>query len=180
MASLVQEGSEGPEVKELQEALIAQGYYVGAVDSHFGIKTGVALGYFQSCNNLTIDGIAGPQVFELLGIHGQQPGSVEMTLPPADARIVDWTYDVEVNASTETDVRVVVWFRAGGEEVHAEASVHVPANGNATASVEVPESVRDAEAEVHTTALAFLPGQVDHPADQKASHFWVDRIEGIS
>jgi hypothetical protein len=175
MATL-QEGSQGDEVKALQEALVAQGYYVGAVDSVFGIKTGVALGYFQSCNNLSIDGIAGPQVFELLGIGGVQPGSVEMTLPEADARISNFVYDVVVNASTETDVRVVVWFRTGGEEVHAEATVHVPADGNATASIDVPESLRDAEAEVHTTALAFLPGQVDHPADQKASHFWVDRI----
>lgn len=176
MATL-QDGSRGDEVKGLQEALVAQGYYVGTVDGVFGIKTGVALGYFQSCNNLAIDGIAGPQVFELLGIgSGAQPGSVEMTLPPADARIANFVYDVEVNASTETDVRVVVWFRTGGEEVHAEATVHVPADGNATASIDVPESLRDAEAEVHTTALAFLPGQVDHPADQKASHFWVDRI----
>jgi len=175
MATL-QEGSHGPEVTALQEALVAQGYYVGAVDGVFGMKTGVALGYFQSCNNLTIDGVAGPQVYELLGIGGNQPGAVEMTLPAADARIGDFVYNVEVNASTETDVRVVVWFRAGGEETHAEASVHVPANGNATAAIDIPESFRDAETEVHTTALAFLPGQVDQPADQKASHFWVDRV----
>jgi peptidoglycan hydrolase-like protein with peptidoglycan-binding domain len=174
MARTLQEGSEGPEVKELQEALVAQGYYVGAVDSRFGIKTRVALGYFQSCNNLPIDGVASAQVFEILGIHGQQPGAVEMTLP-ADARVSDFVYNVEVNASTETDVRVVVWFQVGGEQTHAEATVHVPANGNATAAIDIPESVRDAEAEVHTTAHAFLPGQVDHPADQKASHFWVDK-----
>jgi peptidoglycan hydrolase-like protein with peptidoglycan-binding domain len=176
MATL-QEGSKGDEVKGLQEALVAQGYYVGSVDGVFGIKTGVALGYFQSCNNLAIDGVAGPQVFELLGIgSGAQPGAVEMTLPAADARISNFVYDVEVNASTETDVRVVVWFQTGGEQIHAEESVHVPANGNATAAIEIPESLRDAEAEVHTTVLAFLPGQNEHPADQKASHFWVDKI----
>lgn len=170
----LQEGSRGPEVTALQEALVAQGYYVGSVDGEFGTKTSVALGYFQSCNNLAINGEAGPQVLELLGI-GQRPGAVEMTLPAADARISDTVYSVGVNASTETDVRVVVWFQVGSEQVHAEASVHVPANGNATAEVNIPESVLDAEAEVHTTALAFVPGQVDEPADQKASHFWVDR-----
>jgi peptidoglycan hydrolase-like protein with peptidoglycan-binding domain len=174
MARLV-EGSRGPEVTALQEALVAQGYYVGSVDGVFGLKTSVALGYFQSCNNLKIDGEAGPQVMELLGI-GQQPGAVEMTLPEADARISDSTYAVEVNASTETDVRVVVWFQVGGEQVHSEETVHVPADGNATANIEIPESVRDTESEVHTTVLAFVPGQVDHPADQKASHFWVDKI----
>jgi Putative peptidoglycan binding domain len=154
---------------------VAQGYYVGSVDGVFGIKTSVALGYFQSCNNLAVDGTANPQVLELLGI-GQQPGAVEMTLPEADARIADSVYAVEVNASTETDVRVVVWFRAGGEEVNSEATVHVPANGNATAAIDIPESLRDSETEVHTTALAFLPGQNEHPADQKASHFWVDKL----
>lgn len=174
MPTVLQPGSQGTEVKTLQEALVAQGYYVGAVDSDFGNKTAAAVAYFQSCNNLTIDAVAGPQVFELLGI-GEQPGAVEMALPAADARISDFVYNVEVNASTETDVRVVVWFQVGAEQVNAEASVHVPANGNATAAIDIPESVRDAEAEVHTTALAFLPGQVDHPADQKASHFWVDR-----
>ena len=171
----LQEGARGPQVTALQEALVAQGYYVGSVDGEFGIKTSVALGYFQSCNNLKIDAIAGPQVMELLGI-GQRPGAVEMTLPAADARISDSVYAVEVNASTETDVRVVVWFQVGGEQVHSEASVHVPANGNATAQIEIPESVRDAEMEVHTTVLAFVPGEVDEPADQKASHFWVDKI----
>ena len=170
----LEQGARGPEVTALQEALVAQGYYVGRVDGEFGLKTSVALGYFQSCNNLEIDGAAGPQVLELLGI-GQQAGAVEMTLPAADARISDSVYAVEVNASTETDVRVVVWFQVGGEQVNAEATVHVPADGNATAEITIPASVLDAEAEVHTTALAFLPGQVDHPADQKASHFWVDR-----
>ena len=69
-----------------------------------------------------------------------------------------------------------MWFQVGGEQVNAEATVHVPADGNATAEIAIPESVLDTESEVHTTVLAFVPGQVDHPADQKASHFWVDKI----
>ncbi len=172
----LQMGSRGPAVRALKVALVAQGYFVGTVDENFEEKCTAAVAYFQSVHGLKIDGIAGRRTHELLGI-GQSPGAVEMTLPAPDALIFQHRYDVVVNASTETDVRVVAWFRGvGSEQTQAEATVHVPANGNATASIEIPESVRDTEGEIHVTALAYLPADPNRAVDEKASHFWIDRL----
>ena len=52
-------GSEGSEVKQLQQKLKDLGYLSGSVDGKFGIATEAAVIAFQKNNNLTADGKAG-------------------------------------------------------------------------------------------------------------------------
>ena len=51
-------GSQGDEVKKLQEALNSQGYGL-SVDGIYGAKTQAAVRDYQSKNGLSVDGIAG-------------------------------------------------------------------------------------------------------------------------
>jgi peptidoglycan hydrolase-like protein with peptidoglycan-binding domain len=163
--------SHGPEVEALQNALVAQGYYVGTVDGKYGNRTAAAVAYFQSCNGLTIDGIAGPQTQQMLGID-HHAGAVEMTLPAADAVTGDH-YAVTVNVSHATHVRVVVWFTAGTTQVNTEGSVDAQPGAAATVTVEIPTDIRAHEDEVHVTAYAF--DQQGTQLDEKAGSFWMNR-----
>ena len=52
-------GSEGPEVKKLQQKLKDLGYLSGSADGKFGVATEAAVIAFQKNNNLTADGKAG-------------------------------------------------------------------------------------------------------------------------
>ena len=169
--TVLEHGSEGAGVTALQNALVAQGYYLGAVDGKFGDRTAAALVYFQSCNSLTIDGKAGPHTQQYLNI-SQTAGAVEMTLPAADA-VAGTEYAVSVAASVDSQVRVVVWFRAGSVQEHAEQGVHVAAGATATATVTIPTEVRAHENEVHVTALAF--NSTGEQIDEKTGHFWLNR-----
>lgn len=51
----------GPEVTELQRKLADAGFYTGAVDGVFGLRTQSVLRNFQCAKGLVADGIAGPQ-----------------------------------------------------------------------------------------------------------------------
>jgi peptidoglycan hydrolase-like protein with peptidoglycan-binding domain len=169
---VLQEGSRGPEVEALQKALVAQGYFVGAIDGVYGLRTVAAVVYFQSVNNLTIDGMAGSQTLQLLGI-GDSPGSVEMTLPAPDAVKGD-KYAITLHASVTTPVRVVVWFTAGSKQEHTEESTTVNAGAAGSVTVNVPTGITEHEGEVHVHAYAF-PQSGTEPLDQKASSFWVNK-----
>ena len=170
--AVLQENSKGPEVEALQKALIAQGYYVGAVDGVFGMRTVAAVLYFQSVNNLKIDAVAGPQTLELLGI-SDRPGAVEITLPAPDSVKGD-RYEVILHASVDTPVRVVVWFTAGTLQEHTEASATAHAGSATAVTVTPPSGISDHEGEVHVHAYV-LPQNGTEPIDQKASSFWVNR-----
>lgn len=69
----VQMGSSGEDVREVQQALVDQGYYVGSVDGQFGPKTDAAVRYYQSCNGLTVDGIVGSVTAGSLGVELDRP-----------------------------------------------------------------------------------------------------------
>jgi peptidoglycan hydrolase-like protein with peptidoglycan-binding domain len=166
------ENSKGPEVEALQKALVAQGYFVGALDGVYGMRTTAAVGYFQSVNGLTVDGIAGPQTLELLGIT-DRPGSVEITLPAPDAVKGDG-YEVILHSSVDTPVRLVVWFTAGSLQEHTEATATVRAGTATSVTVTPPSGINAHEGEVHVHAYALPPNGND-PLDQKASSFWVNR-----
>ncbi len=86
-------GAAGPEVKELQLRLKAQGYYNGNVGGNFGPGTEAAVKAFQRANGLKVDGWAGPQTMARLR-GGAAPTPTAPTAPttptaPAsnDARI---------------------------------------------------------------------------------------------
>jgi len=59
-------GSEGPEVKQVQETLIALDFKPGEVDGVFGVYTHSAVKSFQVWAQITNDGIIGPATWEKL------------------------------------------------------------------------------------------------------------------
>ncbi len=58
-SSTLKEGSEGSDVKRLQQRLKDLGYYTGSVDGKFGKGTEQAVRDFQAAHKLTVDGKAG-------------------------------------------------------------------------------------------------------------------------
>jgi len=61
-------GSRGTEVRTIQEKLKRWGYYTGNVDGIYGSLTVSAVKRFQRKNGLTVDGIAGIQTLNAMGI----------------------------------------------------------------------------------------------------------------
>ena len=68
-------GSRGDEVKQIQTKLKNWGYYKGNVDGIFGEQTKQAVISFQKKNNLTADGVAGPQTLKAMGITSSSSSS---------------------------------------------------------------------------------------------------------
>ena len=60
-------GTSGPEVEQVQIALVAFGYPI-AVDGTYGPRTEAAVRDFQAANDLEVDGIAGPDTQTALGL----------------------------------------------------------------------------------------------------------------
>ena len=60
-------GSEGDDVKALQQALLARGINCGAADGIFGPKTEAAVKRFQEREGLAADGIVGPMTMAAMG-----------------------------------------------------------------------------------------------------------------
>lgn len=78
-------GSSGPEVKELQLRLKAQGYYNGNIGGNFGPGTEAAVKAFQRANRLTVDGWAGPQTMaKLRGTTSTTPTSPTAPTAPVN------------------------------------------------------------------------------------------------
>ena len=62
-------GSRGDEVRQIQTKLRRWGYYTGSIDGIYGSQTQKAVRYFQSKNGLTVDGIAGKNTLNAMGIY---------------------------------------------------------------------------------------------------------------
>ena len=62
----LERGSEGQDVRDLQEALIELGFKPGEVDGDFGVYTESAVQAFQTWAQVTVDGIVGEQTWEKL------------------------------------------------------------------------------------------------------------------
>ena len=69
-SALSKMGSRGDEVLQMQQKLKDMGYYQGNVDGMYGYQTMNAVKEFQSDNSLSVDGIAGTQTLQALGITG--------------------------------------------------------------------------------------------------------------
>ena len=67
-ALTLRQGSKGETVKTVQQKLKNWGYYTGAVDGIYGVKTVAAVTLFQKKNGLTVDGIAGAKTLAAMGI----------------------------------------------------------------------------------------------------------------
>ena len=64
--SLLQFGSEGPEVQSVQALLQLLGYYSGQIDGRYQESTVIAVSAFQKAAGLNEDGIIGPTTWEKL------------------------------------------------------------------------------------------------------------------
>ena len=72
MYATLRRGMYGTPVKEMQEALIKQGYFTGVADGYYGESTENAVKAFQRYNGLQIDGVAGPATLRTL-LYGAYP-----------------------------------------------------------------------------------------------------------
>ena len=66
----LEKGDEGPEVKEMQEALLKKGFDPKGIDGKFGPNTEKALKAFQKANGLVVDGKCGPKTKAVLYSEG--------------------------------------------------------------------------------------------------------------
>ncbi|MTT33149.1 peptidoglycan-binding protein [Terrilactibacillus sp. BCM23-1] len=60
-------GNTGEDVKQLQNVLNKKGYYQAKMDGVFGSLTKEAVMELQKNNNITVDGIVGPETYRFLG-----------------------------------------------------------------------------------------------------------------
>ena len=72
-AASYKRGSTGSVVTQIQQKLLNWGYYDGAVDGVYGSRTEAAVTWFQKKNGLTVDGKAGPQTLNAMGIYAAGP-----------------------------------------------------------------------------------------------------------
>ncbi len=61
-------GSRGQTVRQVQSRLAQWDYYHGPIDGIFGQQTSEAVRLFQRRNNLTVDGVVGPETYAALGM----------------------------------------------------------------------------------------------------------------
>lgn len=77
-------GSEGADVKRMQQRLKNLGYYSGSVDGKFGQGTEQSVRDFQANNGLTVDGKAGKRTLEVLyGSNAKKKTASSVTAPPS-------------------------------------------------------------------------------------------------
>ena len=67
-AAVLNQGSNGSEVREVQRRLKLWGYYNGSVDGVFGAGTKAAVISFQKKNGLKADGVVGKATYKALGM----------------------------------------------------------------------------------------------------------------
>ena len=68
-------GSRGDEVRRIQQKLKALGFFEGAVDGIYGVKTQSAVRRFQKSVGITADGIAGTKTLLYLGLGNDSSSS---------------------------------------------------------------------------------------------------------
>jgi N-acetylmuramoyl-L-alanine amidase len=68
-------GSQGNEVRTVQDKLLRWGYYDGYVDGIFGARTYRAVRRFQERNGLNVDGVVGTSTAQALGMASAASGS---------------------------------------------------------------------------------------------------------
>ncbi|MDR7857578.1 spore cortex-lytic enzyme [Tissierella sp.] len=61
-------GSQGQDVRTVQDKLLRWRYYDGSVDGVYGARTYRAVRKFQAKNGLTVDGVVGPSTAKALGM----------------------------------------------------------------------------------------------------------------
>ncbi|MCQ2453557.1 MAG: peptidoglycan-binding protein [Clostridia bacterium] len=93
--ALLSNGSNGEEVKTLQERLKVLGYYTGTVDGAFGSGTKAAVKLFQQQNGLEADGMAGQKTLALL--YSDAAKRVTITPTPELVQVLNGSVPMLVN-----------------------------------------------------------------------------------
>jgi len=83
---LLQQGSYGPVVADLQNKLLARGFDPGGSDGSFGAGTAAAVVAFQRSAGLFVDGAVGPQTAAALGL--VEPPPVASQIPAVTVAMV--------------------------------------------------------------------------------------------
>ena len=81
-------GSTGSEVRTIQEKLKRWGYYSGNVDGIYGSQTVAAVKRFQQKNGLQVDGIAGTQTLNAMGIMSSSSSSGSTSSNSSDVNLL--------------------------------------------------------------------------------------------
>lgn len=81
-------GSRGSEVRQIQEKLKRWGYYTGNVDGIYGTLTTQAVKSFQRKNGLAVDGIAGKNTLEAMGIFTSSSSSGSSSSHSSDVNLL--------------------------------------------------------------------------------------------
>jgi peptidoglycan hydrolase-like protein with peptidoglycan-binding domain len=95
----LERGSEGPDVKALQEALIELDFKPGAADGVFGIYTESAVRAFQTWANIDeVDGVVGEDTWEKLDHANKddptvKKGSREVAVRGVQRRLIELGFD---------------------------------------------------------------------------------------
>lgn len=121
-------GSEGPEVTNLQNRLIALGYLTGAADGKFGRDTRAALIAFQKANGLVRDGVAGAKTLAALQSstvvsntvttnETLRMGSISEAVAALQNRLIALGYlsgNADGNFGTKTNLALIAFQKANG------------------------------------------------------------------
>lgn len=81
-------GSRGSEVTQIQTKLKRWGYYTGNIDGIYGTQTLNAVKYFQRKNGLVVDGIAGKNTLEAMGIFNSSGNSTSSSTSNSDLNLL--------------------------------------------------------------------------------------------
>jgi hypothetical protein len=96
-------GSQGDEVRKLQEQLKVAGYDPGGIDGIYGPKTKAAVTAYQNANNLTVDGIVGDQT--LGSLSKISAGSVSPATPTTPSNTAPKNTTPAITAPTTNPVK---------------------------------------------------------------------------
>jgi peptidoglycan L-alanyl-D-glutamate endopeptidase CwlK len=111
----LQKGSTGPDVVELQKALVARGFNPGAADGDFGPGTEAAVMAFQRSEGLFADGVVGPRTGASLGL--ANPPAIVSAIPAVTADKVCRMFPATPPRNIEANLPAVLSALAGPQLV---------------------------------------------------------------
>jgi hypothetical protein len=103
---VLQQGSSGPDVIDLQKKLLQRGFDPGASDGSFGPGTAAAVVAFQRSAGLAADGVVGPQTAAALGL--AVPAPVASLIPAVTIAMVCQMFPNTPKPNIEQNLPVVL------------------------------------------------------------------------